>query len=404
MKRPAPYILGLAFLVIPLFPSFIALTAVTIPGISLVAPKIAIGLLALMAVMGAYMAIMLLQPPRERPPTFFPLLIWFGASLLSALLGFNPGGGMLFLGIFGMGLIWHFSLLRFYREPKVASTIFHAYLFSGAVSAVLAILMVLLRAPAAQYTVGHGRAIGTFILPGELAGYLLLYLPIAWAIARTTAQRSLRILAIVGLVSGLGAFILTFSRAGWVGLAAAAAFYLFVQQRSRRYAAAFLAAGIVAVLVVFNAHHNPSENYTRISIWQAGIEIVRRFPLTGVGPFVFANIYPLVRLPDGDATAFHAHSFLLTVFAETGLIGILAVVYAWGKFVVVFREQFRRANPVQATLGLAIAAGLVGTWVQGVIDTVSVVIFGLWLPFMALALVCAGYPQPAFLSEVEESA
>lgn len=389
MKRALPYVLGLTFLAIPLFPSFIALTSVTIPGVSLVSPRVAVWILALTAVAAAYVVILLLGTPRERPPTMIPLLIWFGAALLSAMLGFNPGGGLLFIGIFGMGLIWHVTLMRFYSQPKVASMIFHAYLFSGAVSAGLAILMVLLRAPAAQYTVGHGRAIGTFILPGELAGYLLIYLPVAWAIARTTRRQSLRVLAIVGLIGGLCAFILTFSRAGWVGLAAAAAFYLFARQRSRRYAAAFLVAGIAAVLVVFNAHHNPSENYTRISIWQAGIEIVRRFPLTGVGPFVFANIYPLVRLPDGDATAFHAHSFLLTVFAETGLIGVLAVLYAWGRFIVIFRERLRNTTPVQATLALAIAGGLVGTWVQGVIDTVSVVIFGLWLPFMALALVCA---------------
>ncbi|MBV9408526.1 MAG: hypothetical protein JO164_06860, partial [Candidatus Eremiobacteraeota bacterium] len=37
-----------------------------------------------------------------------------------------------------------------------------------------------------------------------------------------------------------------------------------------------------------------------------------------------------------------------------------------------------------------LAAGLLGTWVQGLIDTSSVVIFGLWLPVMAIALVSAG--------------
>jgi len=119
------------------------------------------------------------------------------------------------------------------------------------------------------------------------------------------------------------------------------------------------------------------------------VEIVRRFPLTGVGPFDFARIYPLVRLPDGDAQAFHAHSFLLTIFAETGLLGLAAAVAVWWRFGSAFYERFRTAKPANATLALAIAAGLAGTWVQGLIDTVSVVIFGLWLPSMALALVAA---------------
>ena len=34
-------------------------------------------------------------------------------------------------------------------------------------------------------------------------------------------------------------------------------------------------------------------------------------------------------------------------------------------------------------------AGLLGVAVQGLIDTVSVVIFGLWMPTMALALAAA---------------
>ncbi|MDP9110833.1 MAG: O-antigen ligase family protein, partial [Candidatus Eremiobacteraeota bacterium] len=203
---------------------------------------------------------------------------------------------------------------------------------------------------------------------------------------------ALRIVAGLGFILGSIAFVMTFSRAGWMGFAAALAFFLTTTQRvPRRYAIAIVLGGLAAVLIVFNVHHNPSENYTRLSIWQAGIEIVRRFPLTGVGPFDFARIYALVRVPDGDATAFHAHSFLLTIFAEMGLVGLLAVLYAWWRFAVTLRARVAEATPLHAMLALAIAAGLLGTWVQGVIDTVSVVIFGLWIPSMALALVCARY-------------
>jgi O-antigen ligase len=175
-----------------------------------------------------------------------------------------------------------------------------------------------------------------------------------------------------------------------MGFAAAIAFFVFASGSvRRRYAPLILLAGLAVVLVVFNAHHNPAENYTRLSIWQAGLDIVRRFPLTGVGPFDFARIYPLVRLPDGDLSAFHAHSFLLTIFAEMGVVGVIAVLAAWWRFGVALAERVRGASPVHATLALAVAAGLAGTWVQGLIDTVSVVIFGVWLPSMALALAVA---------------
>ncbi len=38
--------------------------------------------------------------------------------------------------------------------------------------------MVLLRLPATLYSVANGRAVGTFVLPGELAGYLHFLIPI----------------------------------------------------------------------------------------------------------------------------------------------------------------------------------------------------------------------------------
>ncbi|HWT04245.1 MAG TPA: O-antigen ligase family protein, partial [Xanthomonadales bacterium] len=239
------------------------------------------------------------------------------------------------------------------------------------------------------YTVGHGRAIGSFIVPGEFAGYLIVYVPFAYAIA-TGAARPLRLLARAGLVLGTAAFVLTFSRAGWMGMAAAVAFFVFMQQgrRGARYAVVIIGIAIVAIGFVFNSHHDPSENFTRLSIWQAALATIARFPLTGVGPFEFSTVYGLVRLPDAEPTAFHAHSFLLTVAAEAGLVGVAAAVFGWWRFAAVFGERLRR-SPERSTVALAIAAGMVGTWVQGLIDMVSVVLFALWLPFMALALVTA---------------
>ncbi len=389
-RRLLPAVFAFTYFVVPLFPPFITLTAVTIPGVSLVPRAFAIALLAAMACAAVYACVLLLQRPIQRPPTMLPLLGWLGAALLSAVLGFNPVGGILFIGIFGLGVIWHLALLRFYTYPGVSRAIFRSYLLSGGLASLIAIVMVLTRTPADQYTIGHGRAIGTFILPGELAGYLIVFLPIAFAVGRIAADKMLRALAWSAFAFGAAALVLTFSRAGWMGLAAAVAFFAFAGGSvRRRYAPLILLGGLAAVLIVFNAHHDPAENYTRLSIWQASVEIVRRFPLTGVGPFDFARVYPLVRLPDGDLTAFHAHSFLLTIFAEMGIVGVIAVLAAWWRFGVALRERLRHARPQYAVLALAIAAGLAGTWVQGLIDTVSVVIFGLWLPSMALALAAA---------------
>lgn len=390
MKRAIPLSFALSFFILPLFPSFITFTVVAVPGVSLIPHAATTALLALCAAIAVYYIAMILQPPIERPPTLVPLAAWVGSALLSALLGFDPAGGLLFIGIGAVGVIWHLVTLRYYTYPGASRALYYAFLISGGLASLAAVIMVALRVPADQYAIGHGRAIGTFILSGELAGYLIVFLPIAYALARIARDRVMRALAWLAMAAGVLAFLLTFSRAGWMGMAAAVAFYAFLSGSvQRRYAPVFLLGGLAAVLVVFNVHHNPAENYTRLSIWQTGIEIVRRFPLTGVGPFDFARIYPLVRQPDGDAIAFHAHSFLLTIFAETGIVGLVAVLAAWWRFAVTLHRRLRTASPTGRMLALAIAAGLAGTWVQGLIDTVSIVIFGLWMPAMALALAAA---------------
>ena len=386
---------GLAFAqaCVPFFPAFITLTTVTFPGISIVPPRVAWGLLAAMGILALYATVMVLAPPRRGSPIGIPMWSWVAASMLAALLGFNPHDGVLFIGIFALGAVWHSAIVRYYTYPGAARAIAWAFMLSGALASAAAIGMVLTRLPSAQYTIGNGRAIGTFVLPGELAGYLIVLLPIAYAIARITRERALRIAALAALALGLVAMVLSFSRTGWVGLAAAAAFLIVVRARHARqgalWAVAVVGAVLAAVLLAFNMHHNPSENYTRLSIWQAAIQIIDRFPLTGVGPFGFSKLYAVVRLPDGDATAFHAHSVYLTFLAELGIVGFGAFVWTWWSFAIALRNAVREASTDAAFLALAIAAGLMGTLVQGLIDVVSVVIFGLWLPTLAYALVAA---------------
>jgi putative inorganic carbon (hco3(-)) transporter len=381
--------LAAAFFLIPLYPAFITLTGGSVPGISLVPKLAAIVLLALLAAIAAFWIVLLLTVPAEPLPTVMPVAAFAGTAIVAALLGFDPFAGALFVAILTGGVVWHAAILRFVRDPETIKVVLGAFLLSGALASLAAGVMALAKTPAALYTIGHGRAIGTFVVPGELAGYLIVYVPVAFAVARSGL--GLRALAYAGLALGAAAFVLTFSRAGWIGMAAAvAAFVLLRRRRSgARYAVAVMGAAAIMLAVAFNAHHDPSENFTRLSIWEAALRTVERFPLSGVGPFDFARVYPVVRVPGGEPVAYHAHSIVLTIAAETGLIGIAVLCFGWWRFVVALRDRLQPESDL-ARVAAAITAGLAGTWIQGLIDTVTVVIFGLWLPFMALAIACAG--------------
>jgi O-antigen ligase len=387
--------LGVAFFLLPLYPSFIGLTGAPVPGISLVPLPLTLVLLVLVSVIVGYWAVLLMAMPRRPMPTLLPVAALPAAGLLSALLGFDPLAGALFIVILLYGVIAHATILRFCRVPSIIPSIFAAFLLSGILASLLAIVMVFAKQPAELYTIGHGRAIGTFVLPGELAGYLIVFVPVALALTR--AKLGLSALAWPGLAVGSVAFVLTFSRAGWVGMAAALAAFTLLRRRGRggaRFAVAIAGAVVVVLVLIFNAHHDPSENFTRPSIWDSAMQMVSLFPLSGVGPFEFAHLYPLFRTPGGEPSAFHAHSVILTIAAATGLVGLCALVFGWLRFVEALRARLR-PDARYGVVALGIAAGLIGTWVQGLIDTVSIVIFGLWLPFMALALACAGHEPPA---------
>lgn len=398
MRRLMPAALGAIFAIVPLFPSFIALTGVGIPGVTLLSRSATIAALGFCALLALYaIAVFARMKERTPQPLLLPLAAVFGAGVLSGIAGFDPVAGLLFTGIGGLGIIWHASVVRFYADRNAAVTIYWCFLTSGALAIVAAIAMVVTRFPPAAYAIAHGRATGTFVLPGELAGYLIVLMPIAYAMGRVASSRALRTLGWSVFALGLIALVLTYSRAGWMGAAAAFAF-LFAAGRRRSFgaAAAVVLGGVVAVALLFNAHHDPSEDYTRLSIWQAALAIANRFPLTGVGPFNFSRLYSVVRAPDADATAYHAHSLYLTFFVEFGIVGVACVVWTIWRFTAELRRRIAVAPPARAFLALAVAAGLVGVAVQGLIDTVTVVIFGLWMPIMGLALAAArgGEPRP----------
>ena len=236
---------------IPLFPAFITLTGAGVPGVSLLTKPLALGLLAAACAVAVCFMLLLATTRGESGPLVMPLATFPVAAAIAAVLGFDWRAGALFIAILASGLMWHVTILRFFRAPHVEAAIYGSFLASGALAAAGAVVMVLTKTPAGLYTVGHGRAIGSFIVPGELAGYLIVYLPVAFAIAAGPA-RPLRTLARVGAIVGAVAFALTFSRAGWMGMAAALAFFAFMRQgrRGARYAVVVVGIAIAFAPII----------------------------------------------------------------------------------------------------------------------------------------------------------
>ena len=384
-------VLAFGFAALPLYPSFISLSSVSPPGVSLVPAPLAAALLVV-CVAGALLLVRAtVRAGGPLPETFWPIAAYIGGWFIAALFGFDPRTGLLFVADGLLVLAFHCAIVRFYGDRAAATAMYAALLGSGALVSILGLALVALKRPALLYAISHGRATATFIVPGEFAGYLLMLVPVAAGVALASKRPWLRALAWTAAGAGLAALAATYSRAGLAGLVAGGLFAAAAGRRTRVGALVGIGvfAAVAAVAFSYDAHHNPADDYSRLSIWRTGLRVVELFGLTGVGPGAFRHLYPLLRPPNGEPSAFHAHSYLLTSAAETGLLGMTTLAFMWWSFGRAFAAALGRASGPARILGIAFASAFVATWVQGTIDFIQVVILGCWIPFMALALCAA---------------
>jgi O-antigen ligase len=381
-------LLAFGFAALPLYPSFISLSSVSPPGVSLVPLPLAVVLLVACVVGALLLVRATVRAGGPLPELFWPIVAYIGGWFVAAILGFDPGTGLLFVVDGALVLAFHCAIARFYSDRAAATAMYAALLASGALVSILGIALVLLKRPVLLYAIAHGRATATFIVPGEFAGYLLMLVPTAIGVALVSRRRWLGALAWTSAAVGLAALVATYSRAGLLGLVAGGLFAAAVGRRTR-VAALIGTVALAAVAIAafaYDAHHNPADDFTRLSIWRTGARVVELFGLTGVGPGAFRHVYPLLAPPNGEPSAFHAHSYLLTSAAETGLVGMATLAFLWWRFGRAFARALAAAPRSARILGVAFASAFVATWVQGTVDFIQVVILGCWIPFMALAL------------------
>lgn len=202
---------------------------------------------------------------------------------------------------------------------------------AGGVAAALWILV--------QFDPTNTRLPGTGTLGSNAAGTTLaLSVVIALGLLLDQTFRRRWWLAAILPVISLG-LVATWARAAWVGAAAGliTLMILGLERRARLVAAVLLFALVGAAAVelprwrALNAEVRSivslEANHNRIVLWKALPRMIRDRPLLGAGFGVFGLAYPRYRLPDApDPTPSFAHNLLLNALAETGVLGLVAVV------------------------------------------------------------------------------
>jgi tetratricopeptide (TPR) repeat protein len=208
--------------------------------------------------------------------------------------------------------------------------------------------------------------------------------------------------------------LLTSSRGAWLGTAAAfvvtlGLWWLAGERRRRlsvprlRFSIKWAAAGAVALLLVIGMGvaaarllQSPTHGAgfgSRQAFWEAAWKAFLERPLTGLGPDTFATIYlQHVSIPPNELFV-RAHSQVMQVLAENGLLGILSggallAAVGWASW-----RRWRAAQVPERRLLAGVVGALAATAVHSLFDTPPVVPVNA-LVIAVLAAILATQPKP----------
>ena len=263
----------------------------------------------------------------EAPAFFWPLVAYAGLTLLSA--GFAREPSVSFTDCKQLVLLILVPLVYDLARGARARSVLSIILTVGAVSALVGIV---------QYGVLNydnlgRRAQGTLSHWMTYSGTLMLV--ICGAVARLLYGTSGRLWAALIMPALLAALMVSITRSAWVGVGVGVG-TLLLSKDFRLVAVIPIAVAVVMTLApgvvtdraqsIFNL--NDPTTRDRVAMLQAGVAIVRDYPLTGVGPDQIERVYPRYRVPGAvNPTNPHLHNVPMQIAAERGLPALAAWVW-----------------------------------------------------------------------------
>ena len=186
----------------------------------------------------------------------------------------------------------------------------------------------------------RGRAVSTFGNPNVLGEYLVLVLPIVFAMFLCTKRFNHRALFFVSFMLGVSCLVLTWSRGAWLGILFAAVIFILLKSHAF-LGGIILISPAIALALSFTLESNvwqrimsignvsDSSTAYRLDIWRGAWKMATDKGLfgIGIGEEAFSSVFPQYALA-GTETAPHAHSLYIQMILETGVfsLAVFAVV------------------------------------------------------------------------------
>lgn len=255
----------------------------------------------------------------EAPAFFWPLVGYSALTLLAA--GFSRDPVASVTDCKQLSLFFLIPVVYDFARGARARTMLTVIITIGAISALVGIVQYGIL----NYDVLRRRPQGTLSHWMTYSGTLMLV--ICATVARLLFDTRDRAWSAVVMPALVVSLILTGTRSAWVG-ATAGVGVLFLLRDFRLIALIpIVTAGIIAVAPTQVADRiysmfdlNDPTSRDRVAMLEAGVAIVRDYPLTGVGPEMVGRVYPDYRVASAvQENNMHLHNVPMQIAAERGL-------------------------------------------------------------------------------------
>jgi O-antigen ligase len=294
---------------------------------------------------------------------YVPLLLYGIDSTISALAANRHIHSFGESALWGKMLLFPAAVILFRNVPRSRDAALKMLLIFGVFSSGYGFVQYF--ALTAHHDLEH-RITGPSAHVMTLSGLLL---PIALVFLVLWIYDLRNILLITGVAMTHFALLLTFTRSVWLGWIVAVAVLLALKWPKALAWAVPIAVLAISLAplpffsrVISSFDIKQSSNLDRIRMAEAGIEIIKDYPLLGVGPANIKEIYPLYRKHDAPRFRIpHLHDNVIQLWAERGVLALVAYLFlqllflrecarAWGGPATKFAEL-----GVAVTVGLAVA-------------------------------------------------
>lgn len=219
------------------------------------------------------------------------------------------------------------------------------------------------------------RAGGMIGSPNEIYPWSLIWCGLFWGAAQEVTERRVRMALWAGALGSVAVLMLTFSRAGWIGLALTIPFVAGGVWKSplrwHRAGVWVLAVALLLGAATVRTHgevlspDNDGSTYGRVRIWQTSWSLFREKPLLGHG------VGQIARRADLDVDFVEPKNLYAQFALERGLVGLALFGVFAGELWVRTR---RVSEETQGDTGARIAARALGfalpaLLVAGLFDT-----------------------------------